>query len=222
MSSLKDLVIANHTVTRWWHVRHAPVPNPEGRMYGQTDKDADVSDEEGFAMLAQQLPHDAVLVTSALKRTHQTADAILAKGLTIAERHQFAAFNEQSFGDWQGMTYEELWHGPGERHPFWLAPTTKRAPNGESYVDLMDRVMPCIRELTERFAGRDIIAVTHGGTIRAALALALGLDSEQAVVFSTDNIAVTRIDHYAGEDERAKRWHVAWVNRPPVPGFAQF
>ena len=33
-------------VTRWWWVRHAPVPNPEGRCYGQFDKDCDVSNEE--------------------------------------------------------------------------------------------------------------------------------------------------------------------------------
>ena len=28
-------------VTRWWWVRHAPVPNPEARCYGQLDKEAD-------------------------------------------------------------------------------------------------------------------------------------------------------------------------------------
>jgi hypothetical protein len=30
-------------VTRWWWVRHAPVPNPERRCYGQSDMDCDVS-----------------------------------------------------------------------------------------------------------------------------------------------------------------------------------
>ena len=30
-------------ITRWWWVRHAPVPNPEARCYGQTDKDCDVN-----------------------------------------------------------------------------------------------------------------------------------------------------------------------------------
>ena len=36
------------SVTRWWWVRHAPVPNPERRCYGQSDKDCDVSNEELF------------------------------------------------------------------------------------------------------------------------------------------------------------------------------
>ena len=39
------------SITRWWWVRHAPVPNPEGRCYGQTDKDCDVSNEALFKHL---------------------------------------------------------------------------------------------------------------------------------------------------------------------------
>ena len=35
-------------VTRWWWVRHAPVPNPEARCYGQSDKDCDVSNRALF------------------------------------------------------------------------------------------------------------------------------------------------------------------------------
>jgi hypothetical protein len=37
-------------------VRHAPVPNPEGRCYGQFDKDCDVSNEDLFRHQAKLLP----------------------------------------------------------------------------------------------------------------------------------------------------------------------
>ena len=47
-------------VTRWWWVRHAPVPNPEGRCYGQFDKDCDVSNDALFKHQAQMLPKGAV------------------------------------------------------------------------------------------------------------------------------------------------------------------
>ena len=41
-------------ITRWWWVRHAPVPNPEARCYGQSDKDCDVSNEaDGQAVVAK-------------------------------------------------------------------------------------------------------------------------------------------------------------------------
>ena len=36
-------------VTRWWWIRHAPVSNPRGRIYGATDVPADTTDEATFA-----------------------------------------------------------------------------------------------------------------------------------------------------------------------------
>ena len=72
-------------VTRWWWIRHAPVPDG-GRIYGQSDLDCDCGDVEIFRMLARELPRDAVWVTSNLVRTRQTAAAILA----AAEPGRFA------------------------------------------------------------------------------------------------------------------------------------
>ena len=63
--------------TRWWWVRHAPVPDG-GRIYGQRDLDCDCSDARVFRAVAAVLPQDAVWVTSALKRAKQTAAAIHA------------------------------------------------------------------------------------------------------------------------------------------------
>ena len=58
------------------------------------------------------------------------------------------------------------------------------------------------------------MAVAHGGTIRAALAVALALDPESALAFNTDNLALTRIDHLALEEGEA--WRVVGVNLPPI------
>ena len=41
--------------TRWWWIRHAPVVNPDGKIYGQLDLDVDLSDQERFAALATRL-----------------------------------------------------------------------------------------------------------------------------------------------------------------------
>jgi len=63
-------------------------------------------------------------------------------------------------------------------------------------------------------AGRDIIAVAHGGTIRAALALALGLEPEAALAFTIENCPITRIDHVNGPGV-GNDWRVVTVNRLP-------
>ena len=41
--------------TRWWWIRHAPVFNPEIRIYGQRDLPADTSDEAANAAVAAML-----------------------------------------------------------------------------------------------------------------------------------------------------------------------
>jgi broad specificity phosphatase PhoE len=63
---------------------------------------------------------------------------------------------------------------------------------------VVERVGRAILRLTQTCAGHDIIAVAHGGTIRAALGQALGLDPEAALAVSIDNCSITRIDRVDG------------------------
>jgi len=199
--------------TRWWWIRHAAVTSDGGRIYGQTDIECDVSDREAFSALAEILPRNAVWVASNLKRTQMTARAIREAGLAAPEPIVEPALAEQHFGTWQGRVRDEVY---AERHDwrgFWLAPAHAAPPGGESFVDLIRRAQAAILRLNESHAGRDIVAVAHGGTIRAALAIALRLDPEMALAFSTDNLALTRIDHIAQREGEA--WRVGGVNLPP-------
>ncbi len=203
------------TATRWWWVRHAPVTANDGRIYGQGDPPCDIGDGPVFAALARVLPTGAVLITSQLRRTHQTADALRAAGLDLPPAAVEQGLAEQHFGDWQGRAYDEI--SADARHVHWLAPATLKPPGGETFIDVMARVHGAIRRLTRQFAGRDIVSVAHGGPIRAALGLALRLDGEQALAFRIENCALTRLDHIgAGDDDPREHWVVRYVNRIPV------
>ncbi len=84
----------------------------------------------------------------------------------------------------------------------------------------MERVAPAIARLGRAHAGRDIVAVSHGGPIRAALALALGLEPERALAIAVDNCALTRLDHIAGPAGSHAPgsegvWRVVLVNLAP-------
>ncbi|MCC7345929.1 MAG: histidine phosphatase family protein [Variibacter sp.] len=208
--------------TRWWWVRHAPVPDG-GRIYGQSDLDCDCADGAVFASLARELPRDAVWVSSHLARTTQTAAAIRAArdpGVAEPDPIQVAALAEQHLGDWQGTDRKAFFAQRAlARHPFWFGPALERAPNGESFQEVVERVSAAIERLSAEHQGRDIVAVAHGGTIRAALALALGLDADSVLAFVIENCSVTRIDHFGYGSKRY--WRVVTVNhRPWSRGFS--
>jgi len=201
--------------TRWWWIRHAPVIQTENRIYGQTDLPCDCTDEILFGGLAKALPSEAVLVTSDLQRATQTAAAIVSAGLALPDGILDAAFREQHFGDWQGEMREEFFARRGGHVPgSWLVAPEERAPNGESFVDLVERVIPAVVRYTQDHGGKDIVCVAHGGTIKAALGHALGLTYDQALAFSLANCSLTRLDHLV-RDDGAESWRIGMVNWLP-------
>ena len=203
--------------TRWWWIRHAPVPDG-GRIYGQSDLDCDCTDAEIFGVLARELPREAVWVTSNLARTRQTAAAILAAANGRHDGVQPLAIPdlaEQHLGEWQGMERKPFYaNRKVGTHTLWFGPANERPPGGESFVDLVERVRPVIERLTVQHRGRDIVAVTHGGTIKVALAVALGLDPQAALSFLIENCSLTRLD-YLSPQGAPGLWRVGAVNHRP-------
>jgi broad specificity phosphatase PhoE len=58
-----------------------------------------------------------------------------------------------------------------------------------------------------------VIAVAHGGTIKAAVGLALGGQPDKGLAFDIDNCSVTRLDHFASAD--VSNWRLPMVNQQP-------
>jgi len=213
-NSAKPSVASSGVVaTRWWWVRHAPVREDNGCIYGQKDLGCDTSDRVVFTAVGKILPRNAVWVASNLKRTHQTADAIWAAGFPKpASMPHEAAFAEQHLGEWQGMNRAAFLASlPLGSH--WFAPIDQPAPGGESFMDLYNRVRGAIERINSEHAGRDVIAVAHGGTIKAAIGLALGNQPDKCLAFDIDNCSVTRLDHLASHDHSS--WRLPMVNQQP-------
>ncbi|MGY0789576.1 histidine phosphatase family protein [Azospirillum argentinense] len=195
--------------TRWWLIRHAPVPNPGNMIYGRSDPAADTGDSDALAALAARLPPQAVWVTSHLRRTRQTAAALRLPGsdMALVER----ALAEQDFGRWEGLSHDAVAElHPEETRRFWSDPAAEAPPEGESFAAVMERVAGAIGRLTDLYAGRDLVAVIHGGSIRAALALALDLTPQAALRLAVAPLSLSRIDHYANEGDGF--WSVAAMN----------
>ncbi len=210
-----------YVTTRWWWIRHAPVSNPERRLYGQQDLPCDCSELPLFATLAKRLPDNAIWLTSHLRRTRETAEAVLPHFVTGARREPELiaepAIAEQNFGAWQGLTFNELREHLGSTFDeFWRNPAKARPPDGESFAEVIARVAKIIDRMNLEHSGRDIVAFAHGGSIRAALAHALDVDADAALSFGIDNCSLTRIDHVMGDGRPApgavRPWRVTAVN----------
>ena len=200
-------------ITRWWWIRHAPVRSDGGNIYGQQDIECDTGDHEVFEAVAKILPPNAVWFSSNLKRTHQTAEAIWAAGFPKpAVMTHIAAFAEQNLGKWQGMNRAAfIASRPAGSH--WFADINEPPPGGESFMDLYNRVCGAIARINVEQAGRDVIAVGHGGTIAAAVGLALGGQPERGLAFDVGNCSVTRLDHFASPGSSV--WRLPMVNQQP-------
>jgi alpha-ribazole phosphatase len=203
----------NSKVTRWWWIRHAPIRDAAGRVTGQLDLDADCSDLDRLANLAAVLPPNAAWLVSPLRRARQTLEALQlaadAKGGGFAVERDIS---EQDFGDWQGRTYAELEATEADAYKkFWIAPGTTRPPGGESFADVMMRVARAVERRSQEHPDADVIAIGHGGSIRAAIAQALGLGPARTLQLQVDSLSLTRLDRIA--DQSGVSWSIGCINR---------
>ena len=203
-------------ITRWYFVRHAPVPHSASLLYATPDEPADCSNSAAFTALAGLLPVRARLLTTGLKRTEATADAIIAAGWAAVSRGIDVRLAEQHYGQWHGHSQTrlraELIDQP--RHKHWFTTAADQPPGGESFITVAARVTAAMQAQTRDHAGQSVVAVAHGGTIRAALALALGIELDRALTISVHNLSVTRIDHVPGAGLGGD-WRVVYTNRRP-------
>ena len=198
--------------TNFWLIRHAIVAeNERATLYGVLDvnlcPDSLVAQVPMYRALAARLPRDAVWVCTPLSRTRRTAEAIYAVGYPGPELLVEPGMIEQDLGDYQGLRHAELpalLSSPA--HPFWPLSGSERPPNGESVADMLGRVGTAMDGLVRAHAGRDVVVVSHGGAIRAAVAHALQIDADQALHFSVQNLSLTRLDRLEAG------WRVVSVN----------
>ena len=200
------------SLTRLWLIRHALVAeNARAFMYGSTDVElcphSLESERPTYTALAQRLPRPAAWITSPLSRTRRTAEAIFRAGYPEQPLAVEPAIIEQSMGDWHGLRHAEvpeLLSMPA--HPFWPLSGQERPPGGESMAEVMLRTGAALERIAEAHDGQDVVVVSHGGTIRAALGHALGVGPDAALHFSVHNISLTRIERHQ------RGWSVVCVN----------
>jgi glucosyl-3-phosphoglycerate phosphatase len=152
--------------------------NADGVIQGQLDIPLDDAGRRQAqavaAVLAGSTP--AVLLSSDLARAAATAECVT--DTTGVGCRLDARLRELDLGGWQGLTSEQARARFPQEWADWRAGRDVPRGGGETYAAAGKRAAVCVREhLGEVPAGGTLLAVTHGGTARAALGVLLELDA---------------------------------------------
>ena len=161
-------------------MRHGrTVHNAGGVLQGQLDTPLDDVGRQQARAAADVFAGTPLhrLLSSDLSRAADTAAALSAA--TGAPVVLDARLREVHLGTWQGLTGEQAQQAHPEEWAAWRSGQDVRRGGGETYREAGDRAAQCLREAVEDLpAGGTVLAVTHGGTARAALGLLLELEPD--------------------------------------------
>jgi len=162
---LTKVIFIRHGQTEW---------NVTGRYQGQSDVKLTEEGKKQAEKLADNFPVAKVdaIYASDLCRAMVTAETIAKKfGLKVQAE---PAFRELSFGDWEGLTYQQIVDKWEEAMANFLQhPDILEIPGGESFPAVQQRAMKRLNELIEKHDGQTIVVVAHGAVLRTMLTAAL-------------------------------------------------
>jgi len=175
-------------------IRHGRTKdNEEKRFVGW--QDTDLSEEgclqaEKLALRFQDKKIGA-LYSSDLLRAIKTAE-ILGKKQGIKPRKS-NMLREINFGEWEGLTYEEIMHSYKKEAQKWLKnPLLYSPPGGESLLQVYARMEKFLNSLSPPENNDEaIVLVSHGGAILSVLHKYLGLRKEDIWKIKIKNTAIS-------------------------------
>ena len=179
-------------------LRHGQTPMSVQKRYaGRTDAPLTEVGVQQAAAAAKRLASAGlgVIVTSPLRRTVQTAQAVAA--VTGAAVVTDDGFRETDFGAWEGLTFAEV----RERWPAeisaWLADPEVAPPGGESFTDVSARVTAALDRVLAARAGQTVLIVSHVTPIKMLVTAALLAPPAALYRMHLDVAALSEIDWYA-------------------------
>lgn len=167
---MTTILLARHGETDW---------NRDNRFQGHADPPLNETGRAQATELSTALAQEplAAIYSSPLRRAFETAQiAAAAHGL---EPVPVDALREVDVGSWQGLTRAEIEERFPEQFARWLE-YEAGWEDGESYEEMGRRVIAGLLELAAAHEGERILAVSHGGPVRAAYALADGITHSEA------------------------------------------
>ena len=169
------IYVARHGQTQW---------NLENRVCGRTDQpltEAGLQQAQLLAERTKDLKLDAVISSPMLRARQTAAPAAALHGLEILVDERLI---EQDYGIYEGVSRLDEGFLANKRH------FAVRYPGGESMMDVAFRVYGLLEELREKYAGKNVLLVCHGGVCRVIRTYFEDMTNEEYFRYSEENAAV--------------------------------
>lgn len=193
-------------------IRHGEVEERYHRVFGgRIDMELSPQGHEQAAVLAAYLQRRSIdaLYASPMRRAQQTLAPLAAQRTSVPVT--MAGLREVDFGDWTGMSWEQV-HARFQVSAFeWLDQLERNGfANGETAAEFRGRVEPCLREILERHAGHTVAVVCHGGVVRMLLSILLELPLPKMAAFEIDYASLTSVERHPHKTEVMLLNFAAW------------
>lgn len=170
-----SILLARHGETDW---------NIAQRVQGTTDIPLNENGIKQAELLCGNLKRDNVnlcCIYSSCQRRALTTAQIVGSRYHVPVK-VIPGLEEMNFGVFEGHTWDEIdMLYPDELKKWQTDKRYHKAPNGESYQDLLERLFSAFDRIMEEVeddinSGRDVLILTHGTVIMSLLTLKNDLD----------------------------------------------
>ncbi|HJV57695.1 MAG TPA: histidine phosphatase family protein [Methylomirabilota bacterium] len=180
------ILLLRHAETDW---------NRERRFQGWRDVPLSATGREQAESAARLLAAtriDAVW-SSPLARARDTAAIIAAPHRLAVQESE--AFREMGFGDWEGLTRDEVRERFPEAHRTWAETPHEAAWAGaETLAAVRARALAGLEALRAAHTGQTICLVSHGITGRLLILEALGLGPDRLWSFQLSSTGISELE----------------------------
>lgn len=180
------VLLLRHAETEW---------NRERRFQGWRDVPLSAigrEQAESAARLLAATRIDAVW-SSPLARARDTAAIIAAPHRLAVQESE--AFREMGFGDWEGLTRDEVRERFPDSHRAWAeTPHEATWPGAETLAAVRARALAGLEALRAAHTGQTICLVSHGITGRLLILEALGLGPDRLWSFQLSSTGISELE----------------------------
>ena len=187
-------------MTRLWLIRHGePAEEARNRCYGALDIGLSEQGRMQMTAVAEYLRTEPIAAIYASPRLRALESARIIATVNPNAIDIVRDLREIDFGDFEGLTYEEIAARYPDLYRKWMeTPTEVRFPNGETFADMRSRVLTAFGAIRLKQNGQTAMIVSHGGVNRILLAQALHIPNHRLFSLAQDYAAMNLVSFTDG------------------------